>query len=71
MKNSIIARVVILGTFAIIGIIGIQTYWLKTTWNVKQQEFHDKVNIALLNVGKTFEKMGKPLPTYDLIERVS
>ncbi|MFK7934578.1 MAG: sensor histidine kinase [Saprospiraceae bacterium] len=71
MKNSIIAQVVILGTFAIIGIIGIQTYWLKTTWNVKQQEFHDKVNIALLNVGKTFEKMGKPLPTYDLIERVS
>lgn len=71
MKNSIIARVVILGTIAIIGIIGIQTYWVKTTWSVKQQEFHDRVNIALLNVAKTFEKMGKPLPTYDLVERIS
>lgn len=71
MRNGIIAWVVILGTIAIIGIIGIQTYWLKMTWDVKQQEFHDKVNIALLDVAKTFEQMGKPLPAYDLIERIS
>lgn len=71
MKNSIIIRVVILGALSIIGIIAIQTYWVKNTWNVKEQEFHEKVNIALLNVAETFEKIGKALPTYDLIERVS
>ncbi len=71
MKNSTILRVVILGAIAIVSIIGIQTYWVLKTWNVKEQEFHEKVNIALLNVARSFEKLGKPLPAYDLIEQVS
>lgn len=71
MNNNIIIRVVILGAFSILGIIAVQWYWVMNTWDVKEQEFHEKVNIALLNVADTFKKLGKPLPTYDLIDRVS
>jgi len=71
VKNSTILRVVILGALAIVSIIGIQMYWVFKTWDAKEQEFHEKVNIALLNVGRSFEKLGKPLPEYNLIERVS
>jgi len=42
-----------------------------STWNIKEKEFDDKVRIALLNVAHEFERMGSPLPTYDLINRVS
>ena len=71
MKNSIIIRVVFLGALAIIGIIAAQWYWVKNTWDIKEQEFHEKVNIALLKVADAFEKLGKPMPAYDLIKRVS
>lgn len=71
MNNNIIIRVVILGAFSILGIIAVQWYWVMNTWDMKEQEFHDKVNIALLKVADTFKKLGKPLPTYDLIDRVS
>ncbi len=70
MKNSTITRVILLGTIAIVSIIGMQSYWVMNTWNLKEQEFHEKVNIALRNVAKGFEKI-KTMPQYDLIERVS
>ena len=71
MKNSTIIRVVLVGALAIISIIGIQTYWVMNTWNVKEQEFHERVVVALLNVAREFEKMGNQLPAYDLITQVS
>ncbi|MCB9282752.1 MAG: HAMP domain-containing histidine kinase [Lewinellaceae bacterium] len=71
MKNSTIIRVVLVGALAIISIIGIQTYWVMKTWNVKAQEFHERVVVALLNVAREFEKMGNQLPAYDLVTQVS
>ncbi|MBK7409984.1 MAG: HAMP domain-containing histidine kinase [Saprospirales bacterium] len=71
MKNSTIIRVVLVGAFAIISIIGVQTYWVLNTWNVKEQEFHERVVVALLNVAKQFEKLGNQLPAYDLITQVT
>lgn len=71
MKNSIIIRVVILGAFAIMGIIAIQVYLLKNTWDAAEKEFNDNVTIALMNVAKEFEKLGSTLPAYDLVKQVS
>jgi two-component system, OmpR family, phosphate regulon sensor histidine kinase PhoR len=71
LKNSTIIRVVLVGALAIITIIGVQTYWVLNTWNVKEQEFHERVVVALLNVAKEFEKLGNQLPAYDLITQVS
>jgi two-component system phosphate regulon sensor histidine kinase PhoR len=71
VKNSTIIRVIAFGALAIMGIIAIQTYWVINTWNVKEQEFHERINVALYNVAKEFEKIGNQLPDYDLIDRVS
>lgn len=71
MKNSTIIRVVLFGMMAIIGVIVLQVYLLKKTWDVQEQEFHEKVVIALQNVAQGFEKLGSPLPTFDIIKQVS
>ncbi|MEM9990336.1 MAG: HAMP domain-containing sensor histidine kinase [Bacteroidota bacterium] len=70
MKNSTITRVVVLGTLAIISIIGVQSYLVWKTRDAKEQEFHEKVNIALRKVADSFAKI-KTMPQYDLIERVA
>ncbi len=71
MKSSTIRGVLLLGALAIVSVIAIQTWLVWSTWNIKEKEFDDKVRIALLNVAREFERMGSPLPTYDLINRVS
>ena len=71
VKNSTVRGVLLLGAVAIVSVIAIQTWLVWSTWNIKEKEFDDKVRIALLNVAREFERMGSPLPTYDLINRVS
>ncbi|MBR9922040.1 MAG: HAMP domain-containing histidine kinase [Bacteroidetes bacterium] len=71
MKNSTIIRLVIFGSLVIIGILAIQSYWVMNTWNVKEQEFNERVNVALYKVAKNFEKIGNQVPEYDLINQVS
>ncbi|MEM0992677.1 MAG: HAMP domain-containing sensor histidine kinase [Bacteroidota bacterium] len=70
MKNSTIIRVVLLGVVAIVSVIALQTYWVIETWDVKEQEFNEKVNIALRKVADEFGKIST-LPRYDIIDRVS
>lgn len=70
MKNSTVIRVVVLGMIAIVSVIALQTYWVMKTWDVKEQEFHEKAYIALRNVAEEFGKLST-LPQYDLIDRVS
>ncbi len=70
MKNSSITRVVILGTIAIIGIIGVQAYWVITTWNVNEEEFNQKVHLALYNTaGALAELNGSTLPPRNVIRQ--
>ena len=71
MRNNIIIRIVVFGTLAILSIIAAQTWWVTNIWDLKEEEFHEKVNIALLNVAGEFEKLGRNLPEYDLINQVS
>lgn len=71
MSNKVIIRIVVFGTLAILSIIAAQTWWVTNIWSLKDQEFHEKVNIALLNVAKEFEKIGRNLPEYDLINQVN
>ena len=71
MQNSTIIRVVIFGMIAIMGIIGIQVHLLMQNWDEKEQEFHEKVVIALNNVAQTFKKLGSSLPAYDFVKQVS
>lgn len=71
MSNNIVIRIVVFGILAILSIIAAQTWWVTNIWDLKEEEFHEKVNIALLNVAGEFEKLGRNLPEYDLINQVS
>ncbi|MBK7872091.1 MAG: HAMP domain-containing histidine kinase [Saprospiraceae bacterium] len=70
MKNSIITRVVILGTIAIFGIIAMQTYWVLSTWNINEAEFNKKVHLALYNVARSLSELsGTTLPARNIIRQ--
>ena len=72
MNNKTIRQVVILGALAIIGIMAVQTYWVLKTWDIKEKEFHQTINIALLNVAKGLAEInGNVLPTNNLINQRS
>ena len=72
MKNNTINRVIFLGAIAIIGILGIQSYWVINTWNQQEDEFHQTVKIALLQVAKNMAtKDSIELPIQDLVNRRS
>lgn len=72
MKSSIIRRVVILGALAITGIIGVQSYWVMKTWDLRENDFHRSVNIALRRVAEDLSDLNKSvLPLKNLITQVS
>ncbi len=61
MNRNQIRFIVILGSFAIIGIIVIQIYWLQKAWNIKEKQFNQTIFIGLKNVAEK-------LATYNQIE---
>lgn len=71
MSDTIIRRVIILGTLAVLGVIAVQSYWVFRTWDLHSEEFDQKVRIALHNVAKDLEKIGSPLPGEGLISQIS
>lgn len=72
MDSNLIKRLFILGGLVIIGIITVQSYWLLKTWDLKDQEFDQTVNIALRQVAESIAKFNKiELPKQGLIQRTS
>ena len=72
MKSSAIRRVIILGAIAIAGILFLQAYWFRKNWNQSDKEFHQTVNIALLNVARSMAEFnGSTLPITDVVKRMS
>lgn len=72
MANNMIRRLIVLGGLSIIGIIFIQSYWLLKTWDIKDKEFDQTVNIVLRNVAERMAKFNKTiLPKENLIQRKS
>lgn len=52
MKSSQIRLVVLLGVFAILGILIVQIYWLSKAYDVKERQFNESIHTALLNVAE-------------------
>ncbi|MFK8104912.1 MAG: sensor histidine kinase [Saprospiraceae bacterium] len=72
MNNNTIKKVVFLGALTIIAIIGIQSYWVMRTWDIKDQEFHQSVQIALRKVAKGLVELNEGvLPANNLIRQLS
>lgn len=70
MKNRTILLVVILGAIAIIGIIGMQTYWVVNTWNNNEEEFNQKVHLALYNVARSMAHLhDATLPSHSVVKQ--
>jgi len=70
MTNSLIRRLIVLGVLAIIGIVFVQSYWTIKTYDLKQQEFHESVMIALRQVAERYAQFNNSeLPKNNLIQR--
>lgn len=70
MKNSIITRVVLLGTIAVAGILAVQSYWVVSTWNINEAEFNQKVHLALYNVASALADVtGSTLPARNVVKQ--
>lgn len=70
MNNNTIRQVLILGALAIMGIISMQSYIIVSTWNVNEEEFNKKVNLALYNVARQLATVNQgSLPGRDIIKR--
>lgn len=70
MSNNVIKSVIILGAIAIIGIIGMQAYWVVNTWNINEEEFNKKVNLALYNVARSLADVNQSkLPPRNIIHQ--
>ena len=62
MKSSSIRLVVILGAIAISGILLMQVWLFRMSWNSTEKEFHQTVSIALLNVAKSMAEYSGTIP---------
>ncbi|PHI19468.1 two-component sensor histidine kinase [Lewinellaceae bacterium SD302] len=72
MQYTIIRRIVILGAIAIAGILGTQSYWLVTSWNINEQAFDQKARLALYNVAERLSGLnGTELPPRDIVRQRS
>ena len=72
MQQHIINRVVALGVVAIIGILGMQTYWIATTWNLNDTEFRQKAQLALYGVARQLAaENDSDLPSRDIVRQRS
>lgn len=72
MKNSTIFRVILLGVVAIAGIIAIQSYWVMSSWNLNEDEFQKKVNLALYNTARSLADLnGHTLPARNVVRQRS
>lgn len=72
MRDLQILRVMLLGIGAIVGIIGLQTYWVVNTWSNNEAEFNLKVNRALYRTAQAmadYHAVG--LPPRQLIQKRS
>ncbi|MDO9258172.1 MAG: HAMP domain-containing sensor histidine kinase [Bacteroidales bacterium] len=63
MRFKHIRYVVLLGAFAIIGIIAIQLYFIKKEWSNKEKQFAQTVTICLRNVASKIYKINNATPS--------
>lgn len=69
MKTNSIRLVIILGILSILGIIAVQVFWLKKSYDLKEQQYNETIHKALLNV---VEKMSpESISNEDIINKLS
>ena len=72
MHKNVIRRVILLGVVSILGIVGMQTYWVVTTWGLNDTEFSQKAQLALYGVARQLAAENRAdLPKRDIVRQRS
>ncbi len=72
MTKNRIKRVILLGSFSLIGIIIFQVYWIYNTFNTSEKQFNQTIRIALYNVAAEMATFNKTqLPNENPVKQVS
>jgi len=72
MSRNQIRFVVLLGSFAIIGIIIIQIYWMQKAWSTSEKQFNQSIFIALRNVAENLSAFNQTvLPNENPVSQLS
>ncbi|OAV43495.1 sensor histidine kinase KdpD [Lewinella sp. 4G2] len=72
MQENVLRRVITLGVIAILGIVGMQSYWVITTWDLNDTEFSQKAKLALIGVARQIAAANNAdLPTAGIIRQQS
>ncbi len=72
MRKRSLYQVVILGFIAILAAFALQGYYLWSAYQLKDQEFQQQVQVALLGVADGFEELNQSLvPDVSLINRIT
>ena len=70
MHQRVIRQVIVLGLVAIFGIVGMQTYWVASTWNLNDTEFSQKAQLALYEVARQLaDANDSDLPSRDIVRQ--
>jgi two-component system phosphate regulon sensor histidine kinase PhoR len=72
VKNAQIRLVVVLGVFAILGIISVQVYWLRKAYDIKERQFNETIHTALQHVAENLASSnGGNLSNEDIVNQLS
>ena len=72
MQEKVLRRVITLGIVAILGLVGMQAYWVVTTWDLNDTEFSQKAKLALYGVARQIAAANEAdLPSRDIIRQQS
>ena len=71
MKNSTIRIVVVLGIFAIAGIIVVQAYWMLRAWDLKEKQLDQSIQIVLKNVAERLAERKGSKPPVNTVKQIS
>ncbi len=72
MKKNKLNSIILLGLFAIIGILVAQLLWTKQAFTLEEKKFSQKIHIALLEVAKKlYQGTNHELPSENPVKKVS
>jgi two-component system, OmpR family, phosphate regulon sensor histidine kinase PhoR len=72
MTNNIIRRVILLGTFSILSLLAVQSYWVVRTWNIQEQDFNHRANLAMMESANDLARLSQfILPNKSFVRQVS
>ena len=72
MKNRTIRNIAILGSFAIVGVISVQVYWISQALNLQQKQFQESVFISLKRVAERISDYNKmDFPVKNPVKQIS